>query len=206
MLNRYFDAKDNIDFIYANIAVKNIYFALISLEYIFYHPVSEIGIYHDEHTFYFFHIQSILNACGNISNVFYNNNKQSTQRCRRLREQLNIYKQDFPLVFQKEVRNTNAHFDERYEAFDGCIGDYNLIDNDTDPEMREIIETNPHLRTYYKETGIYHTIIRKNKALHNFEYNLHTLENQLRQMYNRITENPIFNAAWVDTMPTEQVE
>ena len=37
MLNRYFrvDGNNSIDFMYANIAVKNIYFALISLDYIF---------------------------------------------------------------------------------------------------------------------------------------------------------------------------
>ena len=146
MLNRYFRAtEDNIDFLYANIAVKNIYFALISLDYIFNYNDFEIGIYHDEHAFYFFHIQSILTACGNISNVFYNysgfNGKQVTARCSRLRKLLNIYKKDYPLVFQKEVRNTNEHFDERYEALHGNVGDYNLLDRDTDPYMRAVIQT-----------------------------------------------------------------
>ncbi len=37
MLNRYFkvDYNNSLDFMYANMAVKNIYFALISLDYIF---------------------------------------------------------------------------------------------------------------------------------------------------------------------------
>lgn len=71
MFNRYFEISEgNIDFVYANVAVKNIYFGLISLDYIFNHSDFDYGIYHDEHTFYFFHIQSLLNACGNISNVF----------------------------------------------------------------------------------------------------------------------------------------
>lgn len=211
MLNRYFHAtEDNIDFIYANIAVKNIYFALVSLDYIFYHNDFEIEIYHDEHTFYFFHIQSILTACGNISNVFYNHSGFSrryvTDRCRRLRDLLNIYKNDFPLVFQKEVRNTNEHFDERYEAMQGNVGDYNLLDRDTDPYMRTIIQTNNHLRTFDKETGIYHTFIRKGHSLERFEYNLHDLKDELEQMLERITSNPVFDSAWTNSISTEMVE
>ena len=117
MFNRYFETEDgNTDFIYANIAVKNIYFALISLDYILNNDTIDYSIYHDEHTFYFFHIQSLLTDCGNISNIFYNsgfnlrNSDQVKARCERLRENLTINKTDFPLVFLKEVRNTNEHF------------------------------------------------------------------------------------------------
>ena len=122
MLNCYFDAsKVNPDFVYSNIAVKNIYFALISLDYIINHPEFDIGIYHDEHTYYFFHIQSTLTACGNISNIFYNHGgfggKAATVRSRRLRDTFGITNGRFPLVFQKEVRNTNEHFDERYDEY-----------------------------------------------------------------------------------------
>ena len=206
MLNRYFRASENnIDFLYANIAVKNVNFALISLDYIFNHPDFEISIYHDEHTFYFFHIQSTLTACGNISNVFYNfsgfNAKLATLRCERLRMLLNIKKADFPLVFQKEVRNTNEHFDERYEQFSGSIGDYNLLSNTTDAYMRTVIQTNPHLRTYDKEKGIYYTYDRK---MNRIEYNLHWLDNELREMLIRITENPVFESAWIDFIPDER--
>lgn len=211
MLNRYFRAtEDNIDFIYANIAVKNIYFALVSMDYIFDHNDFEIGIYHDEHTFYFFHIQSILTACGNISNVFYNysgfSRRHVTDRCSRLRNLLQIHKKDYPLIFQKEVRNTNEHFDERYEALQGNVGDYNLLDRDTDPYMRAVIQTNNHLRTFDKETGIYYTFIRKDHSLRRFEYNLHDLRCELKQMLERITSNPVFNSAWTDSISTETVE
>jgi len=208
MLNRYFEAsEDNIDFMYANIAVKNIYFALISLDYIFNHPDFEIGIYHDEHTFYFFHIQSLLTACGNITNVFYNfsgfNGKQVTARCKRLRDLLNIQKVDFPLIFQKEVRNTNEHFDDRYEQFHGLLGDYNILSENTDPYMRAVIQTNPHLRTYDKEIGVYYTY---NRSMKRIEYNLYHLQKELRRMLGQITENPVFTSAWTNTNPTESVE
>lgn len=212
MLNRYFRVGGNnsMDFMYANIAVKNIYFALISLDYIFDYGKYNIGIYHDEHTYFFFHIQSLLTACGNIANVFYNsggyNGRRSTERCRRLRNSLNISKTDYPLVFQKEVRNTNEHFDERYEEFRGNLGDYNLLDHDTDPYMRAVIQTNPHLRTYDKESHIYHTFIRRNGRFEQFEYNLSTLKRELERMRDCITTNPIFDSAWVTEISTEHVE
>ena len=73
MLNQYFEAtEDNLDFIFANAALENIYFALVSLNYIFNHSDFDEHIYVNEHTFYFFHIQSILTACSNISSIFYN--------------------------------------------------------------------------------------------------------------------------------------
>lgn len=192
---------------YANVVVKNIYFALISLDYIFNHPNIEMGIYHDEHTFYFFHIQSLLTACGNISNVFYNysgfNRRQVTTRCQRLRALLNINKAEFPLIFQKEIRNTNEHFDERYEQFQGSLGDYNLLSQNTDPNMRAVIQTNPHLRTYDKENGVYYTY---NRAMKRIEYDLHQLQNELLEMLGQITENPVFDSAWTDSISTESVQ
>lgn len=56
MLNRYFkvDYNNSLDFMYANMAVKNIYFALISLDYIFDPDKYNVGVYHDEHAYYFF--------------------------------------------------------------------------------------------------------------------------------------------------------
>ena len=212
MLNRYFrvDGNNSIDFMYANIAVENIYFAQISLDHIFDPGKNEIGIYHDEHTYYFFYIQSLLTACGNIANVFYNpggyNGPQSTERSRRLREELDVNKGKYPLIFQKEVRNTNEHFDERYEEFGGYLGDYNLIDRNTDPYMRAVIQTNPHLRTYDKENHIYHTFIRKHGHFEKFEYDLVALRRELGEMLDTITANPIFDSAWVTEISTERVE
>jgi len=209
MLNRYFNAtEDNIDFLYANISVKNIYFALVSLDYILDHQTFNLGLYHDEFTYYFFHIQSVLTACGNISNVFYNHQftyskRQTTERCRRLRELLGITKKEFPLIFQKEVRNTNEHFDERYEQFRGYVGDYNIIGNDTDPLMIDTIQNNPHLRTYYKETCIYVTYNRK---LEQISYDLRALRVELHDMLDRITRHPVFDSAWTDSMPGEELK
>lgn len=212
MLNKYFriDGNNSLDFMYANIAVQNIYFALISLGYIFDSGKYDIGVYHDKHTYYFFHIQSILTACGNISNVFYNpggyNGRQHTERCQRLRTTFNINKNNYPLVFQKEVRNTNEHFDERYEEFGGNLGDYNLLNHDTDPYMRAVIQTNPHLRTLDVENFLYYTYIRKSGRFERFAYDLNVLRRQLEQLRDAIIENPVFSSAWVEEMSTERIE
>ncbi len=207
MLNRYFDTNGNIDFVYANIAIKNINFALISLHYILDVPDFDIALYRDEHTYYFFHIQSVLTACGNISNIFYNYGGYggiiATARSQRLRATFNVSRSKYPLIFQKEVRNTNAHFDERYEQFNGNIGDYNILDKNTDLRMRRIIMKNPHLRTYDKEKGIYYTY---NRELKQITYDLYRLRDELNELLYEINYNPVSNAAWIDSMPDEKVE
>ena len=204
MFNRYFKIVDgNMDFVFANMAIKNINFALISLDYIFNYSDFDKNIYHDEHSFYFFHIQSLLAACGNISNVFYNKNGsiKTTARCARLRKTLNVFKKEFPLVFKKEVRNTNEHFDERYEEI-GAVGDYNLLDKNTDSFMRSVIQTNPHLRTYDKDRCIYYTYNSNRQPI---EYDLKQLQCELETLLNRITNNELFNSGWEEFIPGETV-
>ena len=104
-------------------------------------------------------------------------------------------------MFQKEVRNTNEHFDERYEGF-GAIGDYNLLDENTDSFIRSTIQTNPHLRTYDKEHSIYYTY---NRRLQRIEYDLKQLQRELETLRDRITNNKLFNSAWEEFMPGETV-
>ena len=53
MFNRYIDENTETDFIYINIALKNIEFALISLDYIF-NKSLEKNRFYDDHTYYFF--------------------------------------------------------------------------------------------------------------------------------------------------------
>lgn len=208
MLNRYFKADgNNPDFLYANISVQNIYFALISLDHIFNDAFYNVGIYHDEHTYYFFHLQSLLTACGNISNVFYNHGgfggKDATQRSARLRKSFNITKKEFPLFFQKEFRNTNEHFDERLEQFGYVVGDLNILDENTEPYMRAVINTNPHLRTFDKKNYTYITYDRK---LQPITYDLRELREELNIMLERITSNPAFEEEWITEMTGEIIK
>ena len=208
MLNRYFKADgNNPDFLYANISVQNIYFALISLDHIFIDAFYNVGIYHDEHTYYFFHLQSLLTACGNISNVFYNHGgfggKDATQRSARLRKSFNITKKEFPLICQKEFRNTNEHFDERLKQFGYVVGDLNILDENTEPYMRAVINTNPHLRTFDKEN---YTYITYNRKLQPITYDLRELREELNIMLERITTNPAFEEGWITEMTGEIIK
>lgn len=199
MLNRYFKpGKENIDFMYANMAIQNIYFAIASLEYILYHDNYDIGIFHDDHTFYFFHIQSVLTACGNISNIFNSTSSKSYARSTRLCKKLNINTAQYPLTFKKELRNTNEHFDERYEEFDCNIGDYNIIFEGTDELMKSTIYSNYHLRTYDKTTNTYYTYNKKKVLI---SCNLKDLYDELIELRTLITENPLFESGWVDEDP-----
>lgn len=203
MLNRHFDSSNNPDFIYANAVLQNIDYALISLNYIF--NKSEFysqDIYHNDHTYYFYYIQNILTACGNISNVFYNNskwdNEDITQRCNIIRKKYGISKSQFKLVFFKEVRNTNEHFDERYLEFNNNIGDLNLIYDNTDAYMRNTILTEHHLRTYDVSNHIYYTYNRKQNLI---RYDLLELHGELVEMKNIIQNNPLTYTSWDDLDP-----
>ena len=209
MLNKYFKAsRDNLDFVFLNAVLKNIDFALISLDYIFNHSDFDCAIYHDKHTFYFFHIQSILTACGNIHNVFFNKfhksyktpcnktteifQKEISDRCQRLCSLLDVSKEKYPLIFQKEVRNTNEHFDERYNQI-GELGDYNLLDKNTDSFVHDVIIDNTHLRTYDIEFGVYYTYGWK---MNRISYDLHQLRGELIELRARIESQPEFTSAW----------
>lgn len=202
MLNKYIKTDGtNKEFIFANIALKNIDFALVSLDYIFNHNNFEWGIYHDEHTFYFFHIQSILNACGNLYDIFYNmrskipysKNANPCIRSRQLRQTFGINKCNFPTIFNKEARNTTVHFDERYDAAGYIVGDYNLLDANTDPYIRDVIINNYHLRTYDKVNYIYYTY---NGSGTKISYDLKVLRAELENLRTLIVNNPITDSGW----------
>ncbi len=203
--NRYFDAT-NREFMYANMAIQNINFAPIYLGYIFEHSDCCESLYYDENTFYFFHIQSLLTACGNLSTIFYNNDKSKKIRCENLRNILSISDKDFPLVFKKAIRNTNEHADERYEELEK-LGDYNLIDENTDDSARKDIKTNLHSRTYNKTTYKYYTYVydKKTKKHVQIEYDLIKLRCELEEMLDRIHTSSLATNGWIDHVPSDNV-
>ena len=210
MLNKYFDPYVDKDFIYANSALANINCALVSLDYIlndYLHYEHDIGIYHDEHTYYFYHIQVLLTACGNINNIFYNCSKYGntaiTERCSRLRRRFEITEAPYKLIFQKEARNTSVHFDERYDEVYGDLGDYNLLDKSIDIEMRETILNKHNLRAYDKENHIYYTYGRKRNRI---SYDFDELRAELYAMQKKILNNPITNSAWINQHPNDILE
>ncbi len=219
MFNRYFEAgEDSMEFLFAHMAVKNIDFALISLNCVLDPQDINYDLFRDENTYYFFHIQSILAACGNLYNIFYGNTHGQfsiagkgdalcyANRPQRLRSVFGVGKRQFPLVFDKSARNTNAHFDERFDALHWNVGDYNLLDDDMDPEMRVTIMNQCHLRTFDRRNGCYYTYGRKNKQLQRVSVDFRELMTQLRQMREQIVSHPIFESRWVDRMPGDILE
>lgn len=179
--------------------LRNIDFALISLDHIINARDIDFERYYDENTYYFFHIQSLLTACGNISNIFENpyrhlpKNTHILDRCENLKDFFNIYPADYPLIFQKEARNTNEHADDRYQEFNGRLGDYNIIDENTPKSMRNEILSRPHLRTFDKSRMVYITFNRYKKRI---AYDLIDLRQELIRMSEILKAHEVTNSAW----------
>lgn len=152
MFNCYFELnEENFDILFVNAIIENLKYGIISLDAMFLGKITD-EYYYDEHTFYFYHMQSVLTAQGNIWNVLYNdyhkrNRAISEERVKKMRQRLGIDPKDYPLVGNKAFRNTNEHFDERYFSFVKCAGDYNILKKDTPPEIKEAILATKHLRT-----------------------------------------------------------
>ena len=155
--------------------------------------------------YYFFHIQSILTACGILYNIFYGNNgwsrRYTVNRPLLLRKAFGIDKNRYPLVFDKAVRNTNEHFDERFDAFGWDIGDYNLLDHNTPPDMRTAILKENHLRTFDRSNNCYYTYVRHQGKFVQKSVDFQELIMQLLSTRKRITTNPIMESRWKDQMP-----
>ncbi len=76
-----------------------------------------------------------------------NRQKPHNARARHLCEVFNINPAEYKWLFNKSIRNTGAHADERYDLLGGRAGDYNVLSTKTPEWMREEILTCPHIRT-----------------------------------------------------------
>ncbi len=163
--------ENNLEILFANALVENLRYGIISLDTMFNTEFegTVAGTFQDEHTFYFYHMQSVLTAQGNIWNVLFDNRYEkriiSENRILKLREIFGIDIERYPLVGNKAFRNTNEHFDARYYEHGLCVGDYNIIDSHTDKETRDIILNTPHLRTIDIENWQYITCDWKKRQI-----------------------------------------
>ena len=160
MFNRKIEiTKENESILFINAVIENLRYAIISLDAIF-NGRDEFGDYYDEHTYYFFHMQSVLTAQGNIYNVlfydYFGRRQISRERVRKVREDFGIDLKRYPLVENKKYRNSNAHFDERYYEFNG-VGDMNILRSDTPEDERKQILDTPHLRTIDIDKWMYYS-------------------------------------------------
>ena len=93
----------------------------------------------------------------------------------------------------KEARNTNTHFDERYDAAGYVVGDYNLLDENTDSFIRDAINDNYHLRTYDKQNFVYYTFNGRGTRI---SFDLQTLRKELNDLRTLIADNPVTSSCW----------
>ena len=146
---------------------------------------------YDDYTFYFFHMQSVLTAQGNIYNVLYNDYFDrrivSQDRVKKVREAFGIDLSKYPLVGNKKFRNTNAHFDERYYQYNG-VGDMNLLKADTSIDDRKTILNTSHLRTIDVENWIYYSYDSRGRQLC---LNLRELRKEMYEMLVALCTNDI---------------
>ncbi len=183
--------ENNLEILFANALVENLRYGIISLDTMFYTKFEgEVaGTFEDEHTFYFFYMQSVLTAQGNIWNVLFNNyfekRRISQNRILKLREIFNINIEEYPLVGNKAFRNTNEHFDERYYKHGLCVGDYNIIDANTDKEIRDAILNTPHLRTIDIENWQYITCDRNKRQI---VLDLRKLRNEMFELLKKLCQ------------------
>lgn len=200
--------------IFSRLAVENIHYALISLHYIIDVVEYDKTVFPNPLTYYFYHIQNVLNSCGKINSIFYGKTAPFKKkeyigdyfvekRSRLLRTFFKIYKQQFPLVFNREVRNTDVHIDERLHSFCGRVGDYNIIDDNTPDDIRNEILNTPHLRTFDQSKNIYYTYVwcKKSQAFLLKPVHLHLLRKELNDMKAIITSNETFRKEWLQAVP-----
>ena len=113
--------------VFSRLAVENINYALISLYFLLDVKKFDKEIYPTINTYCFYHIQNILAACGKICNIFDGNGfyyKDSKSRREKMRTTFGINPKEYPHIFQRGVRNTEMHFDEKLDYFKGNDGDY----------------------------------------------------------------------------------
>ena len=193
MFNRQIEiTRENESILFINAVIENLRYGIISLDMMF--NCDEENLYqnyYDEHTFYFFHMQSVLTAQGNIYNVLYNDfyDKKiiSQERVKKVREAFGIDLSRYPLVGNKKFRNTSAHFDERYYQYNG-VGDMNLLKSDTPASERNAILNTSHLRTIDVENWIYYSYDGRGRKI---RLNLRELRNEMYDMLVALCTNDI---------------
>lgn len=185
MFNRKIEAtKENQDILFVNAVIENLRYGLISLDAILNGGITS-EYYNDEYTFYFFHIQSLLTAKGNIYNVLFNNYPKNVaickQRIQKVRDAFGLDLKQYELIKDNNFRNTNAHFDERYYTLNS-VGDLNILKADTPEVLRNKILSEGSLRTLDLANCLY---ISYDKSGNQIVLNLRDLRSQ---MYNMLME------------------
>lgn len=174
-------------FLFEQNILMNIEFALNGLEHVFHGDLqnNDCGIYKSCYQYYFFYMESVLNACSGIYNVLVCcnfRNRVAVNRAAILRDYYRIRTCEYPNVFNKNIRNTNEHFDERIDIVQGEMGDFNIITTDMPNVIRDKILDERHLRTIDFQRNVYITYILSDRKLRKVEMDLQSLSTELKRL------------------------
>ena len=205
MFNQYLElTPENADIAMVNVVLEDLKFIVISLDQIFHRHAGE-DYYNEEYTFYFYHLQNALTSWGAVINMLSSGLKRQkphNARARHLREVFGIEPSAYKWLFNKSFRNAGAHADERYDLFDGCAGDYNVLSAKTPEWMREEILTRPHIRTLDTRNWTYVTYDSKGRQIC---CDLQELRNEAYMLLYRISIHPRLQDASLTHVPTEEL-
>lgn len=181
MYNHYVEiTRETEGLLFINAVIENLRYGLISLNAIFRGEIPED--YNDEHTFYFFHVQSLLAAQGNIRNILYGTyfdyRRVSKHRVETIRDSFGIDLNRYHLLKNSNFRNTNMHFDERYYKL-RLDGDLNLL-RKTDDNYHVLINAT-HLRALDLDNMIYISCADKGRKI---TMDLRALQQEMQDMLN----------------------
>lgn len=190
--------NDNDVFLLSSNVEMNINYALISIHCITQEPNYDHNIFSNKFVYYFFHIQSILTACGNIRSAFFSKkyrmgmdpkthkyskaqyqNDKNDDISQKLRDKFHVDKKQYPIIFNNEFRNTLIHSDERVVEHNANVGDYNILDSKTPKNIINEILTTTHLRTLDLRTMNYYSYDRNQKQI---SFSLYDLKDELNKL------------------------
>ena len=205
MFNQYLELnEENADIIMANTVIENLKFIIISLDIIFRGDIGE-DFYEEDYTFYFYHLQNAFTSCGNVINVFSSNLRRARQyndRAKYMQETFEIDISEYKWLFNKEFRNANEHFDERYDIFHGVVGDYNVVSKNTPTRNRREILNRPHIRTLDTQNWIYVTYDKRGRKI---SCNLRELRDDAYSLLYKISMHPRLLRTSLTHIPTKEL-
>lgn len=205
MFNQYLEmAEENADIIIANTVIENLKFVVISLDIVFRGQIGE-EFFGEDYTFYFYHLQNAFTSCGNIINVFSSNlrrNKQYNDRARYLQNIFDVNPQEYKWLFNKNFRNANEHFDERYDMFGRLVGDYNVVNKNTKISEEYEIMSRPHIRTLDIRKWIYITYDKQGNQIF---CNLQALRDEAYSLLFKISTHPRVSKTSLTHIPTKEI-
>lgn len=205
MFNEYLEmTEENADIIMANSVIENLKFVVISLDTIFKGEIGE-DFYYEDYTFYFYHLQNAFTSCGNVINVFSSSlrrERKYNDRARYLQQTFDVNIKEYKWLFNKDFRNANEHYDERYDIFDGMVGDFNVITRKTSNKIKYEIMNSPHIRTLDVNQWIYITYDKNGRQI---ECDLHELRNEAYSLLYKISMHPRLSKNCLTHIPTKEI-